>query len=224
MTSQLRAVLQGRAPLIGVLAMAIAGIADSMQAVSIPLDLGRTPHVTSRVDPAFNALNGMSVAGQTLSLNFMFTNNEFVRFFTVTSDSFEVLITLQTNSTGLVGFLDGAGFLVDQQGNPLQQPQELGSASGDNGSMAAGLFPLVGGGLPRPIDSFGVHFDLLLPTNPSFSITDARFTLESGPGQPFGVGPGVPRDIVPEVDSTFLLLSFGLLVQVLGRMRLMRAG
>ena len=224
MTSQLRAVVQGQALFIGVLTMAIAGIADSMHAVTIPLDLGRAPHVTSKVDHGFNALNGVSVAGQTFSLDFMFKKNEFVRFFTVTSDSFVALITLQTNDAGLVGFLDGTGFLVDQQGNPLEQRQELGSASGDNGSMAAGLFPLVGGGLPRPLDSFGVHLDLLLPTNPSFSITDARFTLESGPGQPFGVGPGVPRDIVPDEGSTFFLLGIGSLVQVLGRVRLTRAG
>jgi hypothetical protein len=116
---------------------------------------------------------------------------------------------LQTSSFSKVDFLSGTGFLVDHQGNPMQPPQQLGSASGNNGLIAAGLFPLLPGDLSRPVDFFGIHFDLTLPVSPSVVITSEDFLLKSDPGAPFGVGPGVPSDIVPDSGSTFLLLCLG---------------
>jgi hypothetical protein len=42
--------------------------------------------------------------------------------------------------------------------------------------------------------------------------------LSSAPGGVFGIGPGLPRDVVPESGSTVLLLGMaGLLVVVLAR-------
>jgi hypothetical protein len=131
---------------------------------------------------------------------------------------------LQTNAPGLLDFQPGTGFLVDQQGNPLQQPQQLGGASKDNGSLAAGLFPLLPGDLQRPLDFFGIHFDLTLPVAPSISITGERFLLMSDLNGPFGVGPGVAPDIVPEQDNTLLLLSLASLGLIPARLLLTRVG
>jgi len=110
--------------------------------------------------------------------------------------------------------------LVDQHGNPLEQPQLLGSASGNNGSLAAGLFPLLPGDLQRPLDFFGVHFDLTLPVALSISITGEKFMFKSEGNGPFGVGPGIPTDIVPDDGSTVVLLSLALLGPILARVRL----
>jgi hypothetical protein len=192
------------------------------KAITIDLELGPPPHVTSEVTNSFAALNGTALQGQTLSLDFTFSNGEFVRLFTVTSNPFVALLKLQTNSSGMVDFLSGTGFLVDQQGNPLQPPQQLGSASGDNGLLAAGLFPLLPGDLQRPLDFFGVHLELTFPVAPSISITGEEFLFMSDSNGPFGVGPGVPADIVPDTGSTLLLLSLAFLGPALAHVRLPR--
>jgi hypothetical protein len=192
---------------------------SAARAIAISLDLGPAPNITSEFTTSFSALNGVSLGGQSLSLDFTFTNAEFVRLFTITSESFSTLITLQTNGAGLVGFLDGTGFLTDQSGNPLQSPQVLGSASGNDGSMGAALFPFFSNELQRPLDFYDVHFDLTLPVNSSVSITGAQFALNSQPGQPFGIGPGVPTDIIPDAGSTLLLFSLALLASLAIRMR-----
>jgi len=195
----------------------------SAHATPISISLGDSPNVTSGVGTSFTDLNGASLNGQTLSLDFFFLNQKFVRLFSITSNSFDAQITLQTSGWGQVGFLSGTGFLIDKHGNPLGAPQDLGSASGD-GTMAAGLFPLFAGGLHRPLDFFGVHLDLTLPDAPLVAITGSDFTLSSDPDAPFGVGPGVPHDITTaDTGSSFLLLSLGSLGLMAVRMRLRRA-
>lgn len=218
----LRGALKASAFFAGIIAAVSLGTVGSAKATTIDLELGPSPHITTKVTDSFGGLNGTALQGETLSLDFTFSNGKFVRLFTITSNPFVALLTLQTNGSGMLGFLDGTGFLVDQQGNPLQQPQQLGSASGDNGSLAAGLFPLLPGGLQRPLDFFGIHFDLTLPVNSSISITGAEFRLMSD--GPFGVGPGVPRDIVPDQGSTLLLLSLGALGLILARLWPTRVG
>src|SRR5437868_4357084 len=192
----------------GIIAALSLGAIGSARATTIDLDLGTPPHVTFKVTNSFDAMNGTALQGQTLSLDFTFSHGEFVRLFTVTSTPFVALLKLQTSSSSEVDFLSGTGFLVDQQGNPLQQPQQLVSASGDNGLLAAGLVPLLSGDLSRPLDFFGVHFDLTLPTSRFVVITGEDFMFKSD--APFGVGPGVPADIVPEGGSAALFLAITL--------------
>jgi hypothetical protein len=209
----LRGALKASAFLAGIIGAISLGTVGSVQATAIGLELGPSPHITWKVMDSFTELDGIALHGQTLSLDFTFSKGEFARLFTVTSDSFVGLLKLQTNGSRSVGFLDGTGFLVDRHGHPMQQPQQLGSASGNNGSLAAGLFPLLPGDLQGPLDFFGIHFDLTLPLDRSVSITGEEFMLMSHFNQPFGVGPGVPKDIVPDSGSTLLLFSianFGL--------------
>ena len=205
-----RGAVKASALFAGIIAALSLGAIGSARATTIDLDLGTPPHVTSKVTNSFDAMNGTALQGQTLSLDFTFSHGEFVRLFTVTSSPFVALLKLQTNSPGMVDFLSGTGFLVDQQGNPLQPPQQLGSAAGNNGLLAAGLFPLLPGDLSRPLDFFGIHFDLALPVSPSLSITGEEFLFKSNGNAPFGVGPGVPSDIVPDGGRTAVLLSITL--------------
>jgi hypothetical protein len=220
----LRGALKASALSAGIIAALSLGTVGSARATTIYLDLGDSPHITSKVTNSFAALDGIALQGQTLSLDFRFSKGEFVRLFTITSDPFVALVRLQTNSPGMLDFLNGTGFLVDKHGHPFEQPQQLGSASGDDGSLAAGLFPLLPGDLQRPLDFFGIHFDLTLPMSHSISITGEEFVFSSDSGHPFGVGPGVPRDIIPDQGSTLPLLSLASLTLILAQLRLTRVG
>ena len=95
----------------------------------------------------------------------------------------------------------------------------MGRASGNNGLLAAGLFPLLPGDLQRPLDLFGIHFDMILPVAPSISITGEEFLFKSDSNGPFGVGPGIP-----DQGSTLFLLSLALLGPILARVWLPRVG
>jgi hypothetical protein len=188
-------------------AMIMLSWSGRAKAVPIGIDLGSSPSLKWHTSASFDRLNGISLEGQRLSINILFTNNEFARLFTVTSRSFISLLTLQTNRSGRVGFLDGTGFLLDQQGNALTTPEDLGRASDNHGSMHVGLFPFFSGELNTPVDFFGIHFDLILPDHPWVTITGGEFGLISEPGRVFGIGPGVPPDIVPDAGGTLLLLG-----------------
>jgi hypothetical protein len=196
--------------------------AGRMYATSIEIDLGSPPKVTSHVSVPFDALDNTALGGQTISIDLAMSNSEFVRLFTVTSSLFNVSITLQTNGTNSHHFSQGTGFLVDSQGMAIPGFGVTGRAAGDD-LLTIGLFPLLkdkngtpNNDLPRPLDFFGVHFDLTFPDthNPSIHVTGGEFGLFSNPGEKFGLGPGVPHDIVPDSGSTLLLFSvavFGLL-------------
>ena len=205
--------------ILAAITMFVWSAGERARAITIGIDLGTPPKLASQSDVSFDTLNGVSLNGQTLSLDFMFTNGEFARLFTATSSQFAATLTLQTGESGLVGFLGGTGELLDQQGNPLETPQDLGSASGnDDGSMHVVLSPLLSGQLQKPLDFFGVHYDLTLPSNPSVTISGSDFQLIAAGvnhDDRFGIGPGVPTDIVPDAGSTLFLFGLGLIV-VLG--------
>ncbi len=205
-----------RRPLI-VGALALLTAARSACATPFVIDLGNSRQITSQVSASFGGLDGTTVLGQSLSLDLTWANGKFGRLFTITSPSFEAAITLRTNGSGILGFLQGTGFLMDANGNAIPGWGITGSASGDDGSLSLGLFPLFkdeqgtpNDDLLRPLDFFGIHYDLTFPVaDSSVFVTGGQFDLVSYPGQVFGVGPGVPRDIVPDFGATFLLLGIG---------------
>jgi hypothetical protein len=183
---------------VAVALLTLAG-SEAARGVTIPINLGPPGTLATDTTISFSDLNGTGLLGQNLSVDFVFTSSEFVRLFTVTTD-FSVSMTLQTSSSSFVGFLSGTGYLTGSLGNALEPPETLGSSS-SNGSMSVGLSPTVG----RPIDFYGVHLDLTFPTNPAL-VTGGQFRLLSNTG-PFGIGPGLPADIVPDSGTTALLLG-----------------
>jgi hypothetical protein len=183
-------------------------------AIPITVNLGPPVHQTTRTSPhSFVELNGTQLAGQTLSLDFSFARDQFVRISKTTSSAFDVSLAFHTNGSSLLGFLEGTGYLTNINGNPIPGFGITGSASSDSGDLFIGLFPLVKdhNGTPnrdlhRPLDFYDVHFDITLPDNPSFFITGADVTLFSSSNHPiqgFGIGPFVP-------DSGNTGLLFGL--------------
>jgi hypothetical protein len=222
-----RRAVKASALFAGIIAALSLEAIGSARATTIEIDLGPPGKLPTSLAVPFTDLNGTSLSHQLLSLNFVFSGNQFVRLFSVTTD-FEVAVKLQTNSPGSPGFImNGIGFLRDQLGNPIQPPQDLGAADSSDGWTSAGLLPLLpGSGAPnRPFDFFEVHFDLTLPNNSSFQVTGSEFELLAfGLGGPFGVGPHVPTDIVPDQGSTLLLLSLASLGLIPARRRLTRIG
>ena len=193
-------------------------------AAPIEVSLG-PPHTITSQTPlsSFDGLNGTQLNGQNLSVNFSFSNNEFARVFSVTSWDFLASIRLQTNGSGLLGYLGGTGYLIDAQGNPIPGYGITGSTSGDTGWIGISLFPLVKdeNGTPntdllRPFDFYGIHYDLIFPDvdDPSIYVTEGKFSLIDPGGNLFGVGPGVQRNIVPDSGSTLVLLGMGIALTV----------
>lgn len=196
------------------------GAFGRVHAVTIGIDLGPARNIYKQGPPpsgeAINAsafetaLAGTTLHGQSLSLDLSFLNGEFVRLFTLTDASFISLLTLQIHGSGSVGFPEGSAYLVDQQGHPLQMPEQLGiGVASDHSAIYFGLLPLLSGELQRPMDFYGIHFDLILPSSPSITITGGDFQLQSPRGV-FGIGPGLQTDIVPDVSNTLCLLGIGL--------------
>jgi hypothetical protein len=194
------------------LALVLSGATAA--ATDINFDIGASTGVKTAVSAPFAALSGTSLQGQTLSINLVFGPGQFGRLFTVSDSSLTAGLTLNTNAAGLAGFLDGTGYLFDQQMNPLEAPQQLGSASNGSGLMFASLFPLQSSGLTPPLDFFGIHFDLTLPNNPSISISaNSSFDLffsDNNPSARFGIGPGIPQNIVPETGNCIYLFGLAL--------------
>src|SRR5689334_20408584 len=88
---------------------------EAARGVTIPINLGPPGTLATDTTISFTGLNGTFLVGQNLSVDFVFTNLEFVRLFTVTTD-FSVSMTLQTSSSSFVGFLSGTGYLTDSLG------------------------------------------------------------------------------------------------------------
>jgi hypothetical protein len=202
-------------------AIAVLGVAAAarMYGDPIEIDLGPSHKITSQVSIPLDAFNDTVVGGQTMSIDLTISNSKFVRLFTITSPSFDVSITLQTNGTNSHEFLHGTGYLVDSQGMAIPGFGVSGSASGDD-LLGIRLFPLLkdkngtpNNDLLRPLDFFGIHFDLTFPNahNPSIQVIGGEFGLSSDPEKVFGVGPGLPRDIVSDSGSTLLLLIVGMI-------------
>jgi hypothetical protein len=209
------------------LSLAVIGAVASLalapnggRAMSVQINLGPTGVLTGANPESsaipFNGLNGTPLVGSvSISVDFLFTNNEFVRLFTATQPLFDASIDIQTNGSGLLGFLSGTGHLIDAHGNAIPGFDITGSASGDDASLSIALFPLLkdkngtpNDQLQRPLDFSGVHFDFTFPNNPSVTVTGGEFELAgNGTFTPFGIGPGIPADIVPDSGSTIDLLA-----------------
>ncbi len=198
--------------------LALGGTTE-LQANTIESDLGPPMIYTganAQVGPiAFSDLNGIPVNGSSVSLDFFFTNSEFVQLFSNTSPSFEVGINLLTNAGTFPGLVtNGSGYLIDQSGTAIPGFGIVGRADSSSGSTFVGLFPLLAdpNGTPNPslmfpLSFYGVHFDFTLPNDPSVNVIGGDFALFGNGGQnsQFAVGPHVS-----DSGNTWLLLLIGI--------------
>ena len=195
----------------------LVAVANVWELKAIPIDLGPSglSRGTDRI--GFSGLNGTSVTGN-YAVDFLFANNAFVRLFTITDRSFCANLNLQTSASELVGFLQGTAYLIDAHGSAIPGYGITGSASSSDGSMAIGFFPFFkdqdgtpNAELKKPLDFYGVHFDITFPVDPSFEVTGGQFFLTSGETI-FGIGPNIPADIVPDAGNTALYLGLAILL------------
>jgi hypothetical protein len=215
--------------LLKLLAVAAFLVSGSV-AVATPLwvDLGPTGVVHNSRTMESGAPN-VQFAGQNIDIDFSFQNSQFIRLFTATNNSFQIDVFFRINNAPLPALnFAGSGFLTDNHGADLGPAVTLEAFTTTNPfDQVTGvdlvLRPLTSDVVPD--DAYGFHLDLTLPNSPGFGFGHGPPGGVTFDGNIFGIGPGVPRDIVPDHGSgTLLLLSIGLLGSILARLRFSRVG
>ena len=195
------------------------------KAIAIGVDLGSTGIINSSRTVDLLAPN-VQFEGQNIVFDFSFQNGEFIRLFTATK-FFQMDAFFRINNAPLPPLnFAGSGYLTDNLGGQLGPAVSLIALPVTDLVNEIGvdflLRPLTSNAIPS--DVYGVHLDLTLPNSPPFGFGDGPPGGVRFDGNVFGIGPGVPRDIIPDTGSTLLLLSLGSLIPVLARMRLTRPG
>jgi hypothetical protein len=181
-------------------------------AIPIPVDLGPTGIVLDHRIVSLTAPN-VDFQGQNITLDFSFQSGEFIRLFTATH-FFQMDATFRINNAPIPQNFAGSGFLTDINGFALGPSVTLEAFPLINGvNQITGvdlvLRPLTSNAVPA--DAYGVHLDLTLPNSPGFG-----FVSSPNPsgfavfGDIFGIGPGVPADVVPEGGGTSAFFAVGL--------------
>ena len=190
-----------------------AFIVSGSVAVATPLwlDLGPTGVVHNRtVD---SGAPDVQFAGQNIDIDFSFQNGQFIRLFTATKNSFQIDAFFRINNAPLPALnFAGSGFLTDSHGAELGPAVTLEAFPVTHHFHQVGvdlvLRPLTSDVVPD--DVFGIHLDLTLPNCPGFGFGDGPPGGVTFDGNIFGIGPGIPRDIVPDFGSTALFLTIAL--------------
>ena len=194
----------------------------SAHATTITIDLGPPERVTGEKIVSFSDLSDLQLNGQTVSLDLIFSGNNFVRLFKSTNSSFLLLPMLDVFGAGTINNPTGSGYLFDEAGNPISSVTSFGgSVTADLGGEAfrlalGGFFPLLaddpgkpGEDGPFPLDIYGAHFDITMPNGSGFHVTGGELGLFPNGSEPwhnqFQIGD------VPDSGST-LLLGFVALV------------
>ena len=159
---------------------------------------------------AFNELNGQSTKHVSFDLLF----NTSVHAFRNTSPNFEVGLDFLTSTQGSPNFLTGTGTLLDANGNAICAPRPLASFVVDNGIVSVGMYPFyvdktgkLATDIDRPLDFYGVHFDLNLPSD-TIVAGDFYISTPNYAGR-FRIGPHVPVITVRyEAVNAMLLNEF----------------
>jgi hypothetical protein len=181
-------------------------------AIPVPIDLGPTGIVNGSRTMDLAAPN-VQFQGQNIVIDFSFQNGEFVRLFTATKNSFQIDAFFRINNAPLPGLnFTGSGFLTDDQGGELGPPIALQAFPVTDLVHEVGvdllLRPLTSNAVPA--DVYGIHLDLTLPDSPGFGFGDGPIGGITFDANIFGIGPGIPRDIVPDGGSTALFLAITL--------------
>jgi len=180
-------------------------------AVSIPVDLGPTG-IVQGVRQVSVAAPNVSFEGENIILDFSFQNGEFIRFFTATT-FFQTDIFFRINNAPIPQNFTGSGYLIDKNGNALGPSVGLQAFPVTNLVSEVGvdllLRPLTTNSVPA--DAYGINLDLTLPDSPGFGFvnTPAPGAIVFD-GNIYGIGPGVPANVVPDGGGTFALLTLGI--------------
>ena len=182
----------------------------------ITIDLGPPSRVTGEKIVSFSDLNDLQLGGQTVSLDLVFSSNNFVRLFKSTNSSFLLLPMLDVFGAGTIDNPTGSGYLFDKAGNAISSVTSFGgSVTTDPGGEAfrlalGGFFPLLadetgkpGEDGPFPLDIYGAHLDITMPYGSAFDVTGGELGLFPNAAQPwhdkFQIGD------VPDSGGTLLL-------------------
>jgi hypothetical protein len=183
-------------------------------AVATPLwvDLGPTGVVYNSRTVDCGAPD-MQFAGQNVDINFSFQNGQFIRLFTATKNSFQIDAFFRINNAPLPALnFAGSGFLTDNHGAELGPAVALEAFPVTDLHHEVGvdlvLRPLTSNAVPA--DVYGIHLDLTLPNSPGFEFGDGPAGGVTFAANVLGIGPGIPRDIVPDFGSTALFLTIAL--------------
>jgi hypothetical protein len=191
-------------------------------ATTITIDLGPPERVTGEKIVSFSDPSDLQLNGQTVSLDLLFSGNNFVRLLKSTNSSFLLLPMLDVFGAGTINNPIGSGYLFDAAGNPISSVTSFGgSVTTDPGGEAfrlalGGFFPLLGDDTgkpgedgPIPLDIYGAHLDITMPNGSGFHVTGGELGLLPNASQPwhnqFQIGD------VPDSGCT-LLLGFVALV------------
>ena len=205
-----------------------------MPAITVTADIGPQGVISSgERDYTLPGLFGVPLQGQNLPLHVGFAGNEFVRLFTNTYYQsgtsgpnfgdlvFDILVLLQTTAVGSLNNPTGTGYVFGSNGNAVTPTQAVGGGSVSGAGalrVGFGVFPLLNQTNPSlPLDFYGVHFDLTLPSASNFQIESGTLRLVSR--SVYGVGPAIPANVVPDSGNSVLLFSAALAVIGLLRAR-----
>jgi hypothetical protein len=187
------------------------GSCDTVQFTVDPANIGTPIQGPGYVDLFSAGLNGTMLAGQSVSLDLLFSNDVLARLFLSDPGAFGIGLTIHSNAGTFPGFPGPTtGYLLDPNGNQFGGTQVAGRANGSDGTFDMGLVSFTSGNLEgaHVVDISGVHFDTSFP-NDGFVITDAqlRFSFNSAyNGVEFGTAQQLPE------PSTMGLTLVGALV------------
>lgn len=173
-------------------------LAGSARATEIAVDLGpRNNNVRDELITSFSSAD-FALDGRTLSIDFTFTNAEFIHMYSSTSKSFGMIAVLPIFGSGTIATPTGFGYTVGADGLQNSPTSQYGTGGSITANGAFGMY--VGYGIPlSQVDIFGMHIEITMPDDANFSITGEgklEFHTANPPSRPwnsqFAVGPHVP--------------------------------
>jgi hypothetical protein len=178
-----------------------------------PVDPANTGVVITKLgatDLSSFDLNGTAVAGQSLSLDLLFSNGVLARLGASDPADLSILFIVDTNAGTFPGFAGPTtGFLLDANGSQIGLNPFAGRSMSSDGSFAVG-FSLYDLGIFSAVDISGIHIDTSFPDTSGTVVSGAKlaFVNES----PFDSVEFGTKQQLPE-PSTLLLLGIGILSQ-----------